>query len=298
MQIGYLVKSSLFRQKPLANDTNDIPDGFDNNPFDTAIKPETGHNLSFHRLDKDITNSTETSSDSKVSLRRERLGLCIQSTSSPLDAHDTGPLTAENLPQPNYGLQVDDNRGGLDNISDARAYHSIDSSEEVPWGGATVGASGVQWAPTSGRGKKRKKYGGESFQTHFLQPPVSKIKVEIKDDGVKWRTSAFDGGSVAGLSDSSMDRQAKFLPWVARAKGHDPNRKDIMMENPNAEPVYGNTGFQSAFDRRYPVLQPQICPPRTGGSPIEQFIVEVESDEDEEMAENVDDEAWEWDKLE
>ena len=124
---------------------------------------------------------------------------------------------------------------------DSKADNATDDAEAALWGGALMGDNRVQWAPTSGRGKKKEDARGQVSQPHFFQPPVSKIKVDIKQEGVKWRTSSINGGSGVELGDPTVGR-TKILPWVVPVKDQGINQMDMEMTDVDDASVAGNAG--------------------------------------------------------
>lgn len=144
-----------------------------------------------------------------------------------------------------------------------------------------MGDSSVQWAPTSGKGKKNK-IKRSSSQLHFLEPPVSKIKVDINSKGMKWRTIPINGGSVTGLGDTEVDCQSNFLPWEAPVTCLDIDKE---VNGANASFLAGNGNNRNIRD-----IHPQ---PRSGfdcPEPRTLFMIEVSDEEDEESVDNEDEE--------
>lgn len=149
----------------------------------------------------------------------------------------------------------------------------------------------VQWAPTSGkRSKKKNKGKGNLSQGHFLEPPVSTIKVDILQKCVKWRTSPINGGSGTG----AVDGQTKFVPWDAPKTDRGLNSTDTEMVDANVSSVANNAEGINAHDSHRLITQP-----RPGFYYLEQprkpFVLEVSDDEEEQTADNEDEKQSAWD---
>ncbi|KFY00563.1 hypothetical protein V490_01291 [Pseudogymnoascus sp. VKM F-3557] len=262
------IKSSLFRQQPLGSDS------YDADPIFTSIFSNNDRPSTSNPSGPLPTNSTDLSSDSNISFRRERLGLYVQNYVPPPEPQYKGLQAAHKEPPPKPGRKPVD-YGAWD---PPNPKPDAENSEPVLWGGASMGDSSVQWAPTSGKGKKNKTK--RSSQLHFLEPPVSKIKVDINSKGMKWRMTPINGGSGTGLGDTDVDCQSKFMPWEAPVAGQDIDKE---VGGANASFLAGNGNNRNIRDNH---LQPRsgfYCQePRTP------FVIEVSDEEDEESVENED----------
>lgn len=237
IQTEYRVKSSLFRQQPL------VPDAHDADPIFTTIFSNSDR-LS---TSNPPTNSTYLSSDSDISFRRERLGLYVQNYVPPPEPQYRGLQAAHKEPQPIPDTKLVD--WGAWDVPEPKLDNTDENAEPVLWGGASVGDNSVQWAPTSGKGKKKKnKARGSCSQGHFLEPPVSRTKVEIQQKGVKWRTTPINGGPGAGLGDTTMDCRTHFLPWDAPETDRGVNSIDTEMAGVNVSSVASNADGRNAHD--------------------------------------------------
>ncbi|OBU01082.1 hypothetical protein VE01_00703 [Pseudogymnoascus verrucosus] len=271
----YRIKSSLFRQPPLVPDAHSADPNF-TNIFSNRDRPSTSNPSG-----PVPTNSTYLSSDSSISFRRERLGLYVQNYVPPPGPQYTALQAAHREPQPKPGPKPID-WGGWD-IPKPKQDNADENAEPVLWGGAPAGDNSVKWAPTSGKGKKKNKSKASRFQGHFLEPPVARIKVDIQEKGVKWRTSPIDGGPGTGLGDTAVDSQTQFMPWEAPDMDGSLNCMETEMADANASSVAKNRNDRNArgsYHRSgFYFLEPRPAP----------FVLEV-SDDEEENSEDDEDE--------
>ncbi|ELR03296.1 hypothetical protein VC83_07303 [Pseudogymnoascus destructans] len=262
----YRIKSSLFRQPPL------VPDAHDADPIFTNIFSNRDQ-LSISNPSGPVpTNSTYLSSDSSISFRRERLGLYVQNYAPPPEPQYKGLQAARREPQPKPEPKPID-WGGWD-IPEPKPNNVDENDEPVLWGGAPAGDNSVKWAPTSGKGKKKNKSKASRFQGHFLEPPVARIKVDIHEKGVKWRTSTINGGPGTGLGDTAVG----FMPWETPETDEGRNCIDTEMTGVNTSSVARNADGRNAHDGHqrpgFYFLEPRR----------EQFVLEVSDDEEENSA--------------
>lgn len=273
-QTEHRIKSSLFRQPPLVSDTNDA------DPIFITIFSNSDRRSTSNPSGSLPTNSSHPSSDSSVSFRREHLGLYVQNYVPPPEPQYKGLQAAHKEPQPKPESKAVD--WGAWDVPEPKPDDADENSESVLWGGAAVGGTSVKWAPTSGKGKRKKKNTskGLTSQGHFLEPPVSRIEVQIQKKGVKWRVSPINDGSGAGFGDS-MDCRTEFMPWDAPETNQGPNLIATGMAGVNYSSATGKSG------RHQPISQP-----RSGfyfsESPYKPFVIEVSDDEDEESDKNDD----------
>ena len=301
IQTGYRVKSSLFRQPPL------VPDAHDADPIFTTIFSNSDQLSTSNPSGPLPTNSTYLSSDSDISFRRERLGLYVRNYVPPPEPQYRGLQAAHKEPQPNPDTKPVD--WGAWDVPEPKLDNADKNVEPVLWGGVPVGDNSVQWAPTSGKGKKKKnKARGSCSHGHFLEPPVSRTKVDIQQNGVKWRTTPINGGPAAGLGDTAMDCRTHFLPWDAPETDRGVNPIDTEMAGVNVSSVVGNADGRNAHDshrlassvasnadgRNALDSHQLITQPRSGfhflEPPRKPFILEVSDDEDEKSADDEDEE--------
>ncbi|KFY96868.1 hypothetical protein V498_02461 [Pseudogymnoascus sp. VKM F-4517 (FW-2822)] len=272
------VKSSLFRQPPL------VPDAQDGDPIFTTRFSNSDRLSTSSPSGQLPTHSTDLSSDSSISFRRERLGLYVQNYVPPPESQYRGLQAAHREPQPEPKPAVD---WGAWDVPEPKPDNAAENAEPVLWGGAAVGDYSVQWAPTSGKGKKKNKNKGSRYQGHFLEPPVSTIKVDVQEKGVKWRTSPINGAPRTGLGDTTVDCQRGFIPWEApetdkRLKGADTKAATV-----NAPSLATNIDGRNSYDTHQLYSQPRSGFHFLEPSP-KPFVLEVSDDEDEELAEDED----------
>lgn len=233
-----------------------------------------------------LTNSSHPSLDSSISFRRERLGLYVQNYVPPPEPQYKGLQAAHKEPQPKPESKPVD--WGKWDVPEPKPGGAGENPEPVPWGGAAVDDTSVKWAPTSGKGKRKKKdtAKGLTSQGHFLEPPVSRIEVQIQKKGIKWRVSPINDASGTGLGDS-MGCQTEFMPWDAPKTDQGPKFIGTGMASANDASVAGKAGSQSAEGSHQPISQP-----RSGsyflGPPHRSLVIEVSDDEDEESNEDED----------
>ncbi|KFY28012.1 hypothetical protein V493_03146 [Pseudogymnoascus sp. VKM F-4281 (FW-2241)] len=272
----YRVKSSLFRQPPLVSDT------YDDDPAFTKIFSNSGRLSTSNPSDPQHSNSTHPSSDSGISFRRERLGLYVQNYVPPPEPQYKGLQAAHKEPQSNPEPKPVD--WGAWDAPGTKPDNTTENSEPVLWGGASMGDNSVQWAPTSGKGKRKKnKAKGLRSQGHFLEPPVTTIKVDIQQKGVKWRTFPINGGPHTGFGDAAVDSESKFIPWDAPETDRSLNCTDMETAGINASSTGNNADGRHAHDSHQ-----QITQLRYGfhfvGSPHKPFLLEVSDSEEEQSA--------------
>lgn len=272
IQTEYRVKSSLFRQPPLVSGARDA------DPILTTLFSNRDRPSISNPSGPTPTNSTHLSSDSSISFRRERLGLYVQNYVPPPEPPYKGLQAAHREPQPKPEPPIDWGGWGTPK---PKPDNADENAEPVLWGGAPAGDNSVQWAPTSGKGKKKNKNKASRFQGHFLEPPVSRIKLDIQEKGVKWRTSPINGGSGTGLGDTAMG----FMPWVAPETDGGLNRMDTEMGGVNTSSVARNVDYRNAHGSHqrsgFYSLEPRRTP----------FVLEVSDDEDENSAGDEDEDA-------
>ncbi|KFY07401.1 hypothetical protein V492_07181 [Pseudogymnoascus sp. VKM F-4246] len=279
----YRVKSSLFRQPPLVSDT------YDSDPIFTTLFSNRDRLSTSNPSDPLQSNSTHLSSDSSISFRRERLGLYVENYAPPPEPQYKGLQAAHKEPQPKPVSPKAD--WGAWDIPEPKTNNEAENTEPALWGGAPVGDNSVQWAPTSGKGrnKKKNKARGLGSQGHFMEPPVSRIKLDIQEKGIKWRTSPIGGGFSTGPRDTVEGCKTGFMPWDTE----DTDRgADTEIGGVNPSSLASNAGYvhgQNAHDS-----QQQITQPRSGfhsrESPRKPFIIEVSDDEENEADDDDEDE--------
>ncbi|OBT76244.1 hypothetical protein VF21_03352 [Pseudogymnoascus sp. 05NY08] len=274
----YRIKSSLFRQPPL------VPDAHDADPISTNIFSNRDQPSTSNPSGPVPTNSTYLSSDSSISFRRERLGLYVQNYVPPPEPQYKGLQAAHREPQPKPEPPID--WGGWD-IPKPKADNADENTEPVLWGGAPAGDNTVKWAPTSGKGKKKNKSKASRFRGHFLEPPVARIKVDIQEKGVKWRTCPINGGPGTGLGGATVDCQTEFMPWDAPETDGGLNCTDTEMAGVNTSSVAGNADGRDDYNSHqrsgFYFLEPRRTP----------FVIEVSEDEDKNSEDDEDEVAYE-----
>ncbi|OBT65716.1 hypothetical protein VE03_03303 [Pseudogymnoascus sp. 23342-1-I1] len=275
----YRIKSSLFRQPPL------VPDAQDADLNSTSIFSNSGRISTSNPSGQLPTHSTDLSSDSSIDFRRERLGLYVQNYVPPPGSQYTGLHASHKEPQPKPGPKPFD--WGAWDVPEPKPDNAAENSEPVLWGGASMGDSSVQWAPTSGKGKRKNKNKGSRHQGHFLEPAVSTTKVDIQQKGVKWRTFPINGGPRIGLEDTTADCQRGFMPWEAPEMDQRLKGTDTKVVAANAPPVATNASGRNSHDTHQ-----LYSHPRSGFHFLEPSpkpsVLEVSDDEGEDLADGED----------